>query len=104
MNFVYSWHLALIALSAIPVIFICISICGPFIVKNSIKRFANVSASTASKIKQSIEKEFRKKEPNKFMPAYCIPTKEVIKYFDLDIEFLKSIAYFDKEINDGLPK
>ena len=37
-------------------------------------------------------------------PAYCIPTKEVIKYFDLDIEFLKSIAYFDKEINDGLPK
>lgn len=38
------------------------------------------------------------------MPAYCIPTKEVIKYFDLDIEFLKSIAYFDKEINDGLHK
>jgi predicted transcriptional regulator len=69
-----------------------------------IMKIANVSASTASKIKQSIEKEFRKKEPNKFMPAYCIPTKEVIKYFDLDIEFLKSIAYFDKEINDGLPK
>ena len=37
------------------------------------------------KIKQEIEKEFRKKEPNKYMPAYCIPTKEVIKYFDLDI-------------------
>ena len=35
---------------------------------------------------------------------YCIPTKEVIKYFDLDIEFLKSIAYFNKEINDVLPK
>lgn len=69
-----------------------------------IMKIANVSASTTSKIKQSIEKEFRKKEPNKFMPAYCIPTKEVIKYFDLDIEFLKSIAYFDKEINDGLPK
>ena len=46
----------------------------------------------------------RKNLTNKFMPAYCIPTKEVIKYFDLDIEFLKSIAYFDKEINDGLPK
>lgn len=69
-----------------------------------IMKIANVSASTASKIKQSIEKEFRKKEPNKFMPAYCIPTKKVIKYFDLDIEFLKSIAYFDKEINDELPK
>lgn len=67
-------------------------------------KIANVSASTASKIKQSIEKEFRKKEPNKFMPAYCIPTKKIIKYFDLDIEFLKSIAYFDKEINDELPK
>lgn len=69
-----------------------------------IMKIANVSASTASKIKQSIEKKFRKKEPNKFMPAYCILTKEVIKYFDLDIEFLKLIAYFDKEINDGLPK
>ena len=69
-----------------------------------IMRIANVSASTASKIKQSIEKEFRKNEPNKFMPAYCISTKEVIKYFDLNIEFLKSIAYFDKEMNDGLPK
>lgn len=67
-------------------------------------KITNVSASTASKIKQSIEKEFRKKEPNKFIPVYCIPTKEVIKYFDLDIEFLKSIAYFDKKINDVLPK
>lgn len=67
-------------------------------------KIANVSATTASKIKQEIEKEFRKKEPNKYMPAYCIPTKEVIKYFDLDIEFLKSIACFDKEINNGLPK
>ena len=38
------------------------------------------------------------------MPAHCVPTKDVIKYFDIDIEFLKSIAYFDKEINDGLPK
>lgn len=38
------------------------------------------------------------------MPAYCIPTKEVIKYFNLDMKFFKSISYFDKEINDGLPK
>lgn len=42
------------------------------------------------------------------MSDYCIPTKEIIKYFDLDIdidiEFLKSITYFDKEINDELPK
>ena len=76
----------------------------PWCSNQDIMKIANVSASTASKIKQSIEKEFRKKEPNQFMPAYCIPTKEVIKYFDLDIEFIKSIAYFDKEINDGLPK
>ena len=76
----------------------------PWCSNQDIMKIANVSASTASKIKQSIEKEFRKKEPNKLMSAYCIPTKEVIKYFDLDIEFLKSIAYFDKEINDGLPK
>lgn len=76
----------------------------PWCSNQDIMKIANVSASTASKIKQSIEKEFRKKEPNKFMPAHCIPTKKVIKYFDLDIEFLKSIAYFDKEINDELPK
>lgn len=66
-------------------------------------KIANVSSTTASKIKQEIEKT-QKKESNKYMPAYSIPTKEVIKYFDLDIEFLKSIAYFNKEINDGLPK
>lgn len=60
-----------------------------------IMKIANVSASTASKIKQSIEKEFGKKEPNKFIPAYCIPTKEVIKYFDLDIEFPKSLINID---------
>jgi len=76
----------------------------PWCSNQDIMKIANVSTSTASKIKQSIDKEFRKKEPNKFMPDYCIPPKEVIKYFDLDIEFLKSIAYFDKEINDGLPK
>ena len=57
-----------------------------------------------ARLNSQLKKNLEKKEPNKFMPAYCIPTKEVIKYFDLDIEFLKSIAYFDKEINDGLPK
>ena len=67
----------------------------PWCSNQDIMKIANVSASTASKIKQSIEKEFRKKEPNKFMPAYCIPTKEVIKYFDLDIEFLKSLINID---------
>lgn len=56
------------------------------------------------KSNKKLKKEFKKKEPNKYMPAYCIPTKEVIKYFDLDIEFLKSIACFDKKINNGLPK
>ena len=76
----------------------------PWCSNQDIMKIANVSASTASKIKQSIDKDFWKIEPNLFLPAYCIPTKEVIKYFDLDIEFLKSIAYFDKEINDGLPK
>lgn len=76
----------------------------PWCSNQDIMKIANVSTSTASRIKQCIEKEFRKKEPNKFMTAYCIPTKEVIKYFDLDIEFLKSIVFFDKEMNDGLLK
>ena len=71
----------------------------PWCSNQDIMKIANVSATTASKIKQEIEKEFRKKEPNKYMPAYCIPTKEVIKYFDLDIEFLKSLVFLDKDDN-----
>ena len=69
----------------------------PWCSNQDIIKIANVSATTASKIKQEIEKEFRKKEPNKYMPAYCIPTKEVIKYFDLDIEFLKSLVFLDND-------
>ncbi len=69
----------------------------PWCSNQDIMKIGNVSTSTASKIKKVIESEFRKKEPNKFMPAHCVPTKEVIKYFDLDIEFLKSVIYLDKE-------
>ena len=47
----------------------------PWCSNQDIMKIANVSATTASKIKQEIEKEFRKKEPKKYMPAYCIPTK-----------------------------
>lgn len=67
----------------------------PWCSNQDIIKIANVSATTASKIKQEIEKEFRKKEPNKYIPAYCIPTKELIKYFDLNIEFLKSLINID---------
>lgn len=69
----------------------------PWCSNQDIMKIANVSATTASKIKQEIEKGFRKKEPNKYMPAYCIPTKEVIKYFDLDIKFLKSLVFLDND-------
>ena len=69
----------------------------PWCSNQDIMKIANVSASTDSKIKQEIEKDFRKKEPNKYMPACCIPTKEVIKYFDLYIEFLKSLVFLDKD-------
>ena len=64
----------------------------------------NESSSTASKIKRCIEIKFIKKYPDKFMPVHFVPTKDVIKYFDIDIEFLKSITCFDKKTNDGLPK
>ena len=69
----------------------------PWCSNQDIMKIANVSATTASKIKQEIEKEFKKREPNKYMPVYCIPTKEVIKYFDLDIEFLKSLVFLDND-------
>lgn len=72
----------------------------PWCSNQDIMKIANVSASTASKIKRCIELDFRKKYPNKFMPAHCIPTKEVIKYFDIDIEFLKSLASIDLENNN----
>lgn len=61
----------------------------PWCTNQDLIKIANLSSSTASKVKQAIEKEFRKKESTKFMTAYCIPTKEPIKYFDLDIDFLK---------------
>lgn len=49
------------------------------------------------KSNKKLKKNSEKKEPNKYIPAYCIPTKEVIKYFDLDIEFLKSLIFLDKD-------
>ena len=64
----------------------------PWCSNQDIMIIVNVSASTASKIKRFIEVEFIKKYPNKFMPAHCVPTKHVIKYFDIDIEFLKGLA------------
>ena len=64
----------------------------PWCSNQDIMKIANVSSSTASKIKRCIEIEFRKKYPDKFMPAHCVPTKDVIKYFDIDIEFLKGLA------------
>lgn len=76
----------------------------PWCSNQDIMKIVNVSSSTVSKIKRCIEIEFKKKYPDKFIPAHCVPTKDVIKYFDIDIEFLKSLTYFDKEINDWLPK
>ena len=67
----------------------------PWCSNQDIMKIVNVSSSTASKIKRCIEIEFRKKYPNKFMPVHCVPTKDVIKYFDIDIEFLKSLINID---------
>lgn len=38
------------------------------------------------------------------MPAHCVPTKDVIKYFDIDIEFLKSLASIDLKIQNEQTK
>ena len=73
----------------------------PWCSNQDIMKIVNVSSSTASKIKRCIEIEIRKKYPDKFMPAHCVPTKVVIKYFDIDIEFLKSLATIDL---DGIDK
>ena len=77
---------------------------APWCSNQDVMKIANVSSSTASKIKRCIEIEFRKKYPDKFIPAHCVPTKDVIKYFDIDVNFLKSISFFDKETNDELIK
>ena len=63
-------------------------------------KIVNVSSSTAIKIKRCIEIEFRKKYPDKFIPAHCVPAKDVIKYFDIDIDFLKTLASIDLENNN----
>lgn len=72
----------------------------PWCTNQDIMKIANLSTSTASKVKRYIESEFRKKNPNKFILAYCIPTKDVIKYFDIDIEFLKTLAGIKLENKD----
>lgn len=72
---------------------------SPWCSNQDITKIANVSSSTASKIKKCIEVEFRKKYPNKFIPTHCVPTKDVIKYFDIDIEFLKGLVSIDLDNN-----
>lgn len=67
----------------------------PWCSNQDIMKIANVPSSTASKIRRCIELEFRKKYPDKFIPAHCVPTNDVIKYFDIDIEFLKSLINID---------
>lgn len=67
-------------------------IASPWCSNQDIMKIANLSASTASKVKRTIEMGFLKKNPTKFIHSHCVPTKEVIKYFDLDVKFLKSIA------------
>lgn len=75
----------------------------PWCTNQDIMKIANLSSSTASKIKRTIEAEFRKKYPNKFIPSNCVPSKEVIKYFDIDIDFLKSIAVINLESTNEFP-
>lgn len=72
----------------------------PWCSNEDIMKIVNVSPSTASKIKRCIEIEFRKKYPDKFIPAHCVPTKDVIKCFDVDIDFLKTLASIDLENNN----
>lgn len=76
----------------------------PWCTNQDIIKIGDLSSSTASKVKCAIEKEFRKKYPTKFIPFHCVPTKDVIKYFDIDIEFLKDLASIDlnnKDINNN---
>ena len=63
----------------------------PWVTTQDIMTIAELTASTAGTIKRSIEADFRKKYPNKYMPSHCVPTKYVIQYFDIDVDFLKSL-------------
>lgn len=76
----------------------------PWVSTQDIMVIGDLTVSTAGRIKRTIEADFRKKYPNKYLPSYCVPTKGVIQYFDIDIEFLKLLVFFDKEMDDGLPK
>lgn len=64
----------------------------PWVSTQDIMKIADLTQSVAGTIKRSIEKEFRDKYPNKYLPSHCVPTKYVIKYFNIDVEFLKSLA------------
>lgn len=65
---------------------------------------ADLTTSTTGRIKRTIEADFREKNSHKYLPSHCVPTKMVIQYFDINIEFLRSIACIDKEINVGILK
>lgn len=73
----------------------------PWLTTQDIMKIADLSRSVAGTIKRNIEKEFKDKNPNKYLPSNCVPTKYVIKYFDIDIEFIKGLASikwdYDKE-------
>lgn len=76
----------------------------PWVSTQDIMAICDLTSSTAGRIKRTIEADFRKKYPNKYLPSHYVPTKGVIQYFDIDIEFLKSLVYFDKDIDDNLLK
>ena len=73
----------------------------PWITTQDIMTIAELTASTAGTIKRSIEADFRKKNTNKYMPSHCIPTKYVIQYFDIDVDFLKSLVCLEKDMSNS---
>ena len=60
----------------------------PWVSTQDIMKIADLTQSVAGTIKRSIEKEFRDKYPNKYLPSHCVPTKYVIKYFDIEYLFI----------------
>lgn len=76
----------------------------PWVTTKDIMLIVDLKTSTAGTIKRTIEAEFRKKYPTKYLPSNCVPTKMVIEYFDINIDFLKSLASINLEDSNELSK
>lgn len=70
----------------------------PWCKTTDIAKLVGISNATASRIKSEIERNLKTKGFKRYLPQGMIPTKAVIEYFDIDLEYLKNVIDICKEL------